>query len=322
MKAMRVYIGFPQAVGVTIAVFLFSLASFSQDTQSYTSEAGGSTSFLSRPNVAVAPADRGGNHIWEDSVYNEAVVLYKKGQYVKAVSVYKKACEGFAKACTNLGFMYLKGQGTEINHSLAAEYFKRGCERGNALGCTNLGIMYWVNSPPNNDKRAVDLFEQGCRNGDSDGCRDLGYMYKHGYAVLKDEAHAAELYRQADQLSHIHRIPFHMQDGLILVSLNIQDETAILIIDTGSVRTALNRKFLPAGLSLQPSATVSTMLGSGQAYEVNVNWKLDGRDIQLPVLLGDFNFPQGAVGLLGTDILGTFSSVRFDYANKVLILED
>ena len=95
-----------------------------------------------------------------------------------------------------------------------------------------------------------------------------------------------------------------------------------VIVDTGSKRTALNRKFLPPGWSLLPGATVSTIVGSTEAYAVDVNWKLDGRDIRLPALIGDFNFPYGASGLLGADVLGTFTSVRFDYVRMVLILED
>jgi hypothetical protein len=218
--------------------------------------------------------------------------------------------------------MYAKGQGVKMSHSLAADFYKRGCDNGNALGCTNLGIEYLVHDPPKNDGHAVQLFEQGCRNGDSGGCRNLGYMYGHGLGVLKNETRASELYQQADHLSHVHRIQFHLQDGLVLVSLTIQEETAILIVDTGSARTALKRKFLPPGWGLYPGATVSTILGNTQAYAVDVNWKLDGRDVRLPALIGDFNFPYGASGLLGADILGTFTSVRFDYVGMVLILED
>jgi Sel1 repeat len=313
---------FLQAAVVMILSLLACLRAFPQDSETATGDTGIDGSFISRLNAGIGPVERTGSIIWEDAVYNQAVALYKQGRYAQAASLYGRACNRFAKACTNLGFMYAKGQGVKMSHSLAAEYYKRGCDDGNALGCTNLGIQYLVRDPPKNDGHAVQLFEEGCRNGDSGGCRDLGYMYKHGFGVLKNETRASELYQQADQLSHVHRIQFHLQDDLVLVSLTIQGESAILIVDTGSKRTALNRKFLPPGWSLLPGATVSTIVGSTEAYAVDVNWKLDGRDIRLPALIGDFNFPYGASGLLGADVLGTFTSVRFDYVRMVLILED
>jgi hypothetical protein len=322
VRAMSPFNRFLQAAVVMIVSLLVCLRAFPQDTDTATGDPGVDGSFLSRLNPGIGPAERTGINVWEDAVYNQAVALYKQGRYAQAASVYGRACNRFAKACTNLGFMFAKGQGVKMSHSLAADYYKRGCDNGNALGCTNLGIEYLVHDPPKNDGHAVQLFEQGCRNGDSGGCRNLGYMYRHGLGVLKNETRASELYQQADQLSHVHRIQFHLQDGLVLVSLTIQEESTILIVDTGSARTALKRRFLPPGWGLYPGATVSTILGNTQAYAVDVIWKLDGRDVRLPALIGDFNFPYGASGLLGADILGTFTSVRFDYVGMVLILED
>jgi TPR repeat protein len=319
---MSLRFGLVQVAGGMIGLLVFCLRSFPQENKTYAAEAVIESTFLSTSNLTILPSEQGGNKAWKDAVYNEAVRHYKKGQFLEAASAYKRACNGFAKACTNLGFMYIQGQGVKMNYSHAAEYYKRGCDNGDPLGCTNLGIMYWKDELPKDDRHAVELFERGCRNGDSGACRDLGYMYKHGYGVSKDESRAAEQYQLADQLSHVHRIPIHMEDGLILISLNIQEESAVLIIDTGSSRTALVRKYLPQGYGLSPVQRVSTLFGSGQAYAVDVSWKFDGREIQLPALVGDFNFPVGAVGILGADVLGMFTSVRFNYSAMVLILED
>jgi TPR repeat protein len=315
-------IKFPEASGAAVGLLLFCLASFAQDSNTYALEREIDSSPISKFNAGTMRAERSVSKFWNDTIYNDAFSLYKRGQYAQAASTYMKACPGFAKACTNLGFMYSKGQGVKMSHPLAAEYYKRGCDAGNPLGCTNLGIMYYNGDLPRDDGRAVELFERSCRSRDSAGCRDLGYMYKHGYGVPKDETRATEQYQLADQLSHVHRIPFHVEGGLVLVSLNIQEENAILVIDTGSARTALNRKFLPPGRSLWPNEKVSTVFGDGQAYTIDVFWKLDGREIRLPALVANFNFPKGTVGLLGADILGTFSAVSFDYVNMILILED
>jgi TPR repeat protein len=156
---MLLRIRFSQVAVGMVGLLMFCLISFSQDNSSGEPEI--EASFLSRPNAAIGPAlERSGKYVWGDTVYNEAFRLYNKGEYTQAALVYKKACDRFAKACTNLGFMYNKGQGVTMSHSLAAEYYKRGCDDGNALGCTNLGIMYWKDDPPKNDSHAVELFER------------------------------------------------------------------------------------------------------------------------------------------------------------------
>jgi hypothetical protein len=317
---------FNRIISIVILLFVFRLVCFPQDSgETYTANTAefGLDSFLfSAPNSELVVGDKSRKHVWMDTIYNEGVALYKKGQFAQAASAYKRACDSFANACTNLGFMYNNAQGVKLSHSLAAEYYRRGCENGNGLGCTNLGIMYWRAVLQKDDKLAAEMFERGCRNGDSGGCRGLGYMYKHGYGVPKDETRAAEEDHLANRLSHVHRVPIHLEDGLVLVSLNIEDQTALLIIDTGASRTTLARKYLPAGWSLRSLETVQGLLGSSHAVAVDVDWKLEGRELQLPALVGDFNFPYGAGGVLGADVLRMFTSVQFNYSDMVLTLVD
>src|SRR5215472_1670444 len=256
LTVMTRCLGIVQLTGGLIASLAFCLFCFSQDNEI-------AGTFLPTPNPGIASAKPNEKIVLENTAYNEAVRLYKKGKYAEAASVYKKACGHFASACTNLGFMYNRGQGVKLNHSSAADYYRRGCDRGIALGCTNLGIMYWNRDLTENDRYAVELFERGCRNGDSGACRDLGYMYKYGDGVPKDESRAVEEYQLADRLSRVHSIPIQLEDGLILISLNIQDESVLLIVDTGASNTALVRKFLPSGLGLRPEQKVSSILGSG-----------------------------------------------------------
>jgi TPR repeat protein len=293
-----------------------------QDNNAHQSEEDAESIFIPAPNGAIVSAEPSKKSVWGDTLYNEGVRLYERGQYVEAAAAYKKACDRFAKACTNLGFMYSRGQGVKLNRPVAAEYYQRGCDEGDPIGCTNLGILYRNRALSKSDGGAIELFERGCRNGDSRACRELGYMFAHGDGVQKDENRAAEHYKLADELSHVHRIPIHVEDGLILVSLTIQDADALLIVDTGSSRTTLIAKYLPPGQDLKPTQMVETLVGTGQVHTVEVNWKLDDREIQLPALVGDFTFPHGAVGILGTDLLGMFKSVHFDYSNLVLILKD
>jgi TPR repeat protein len=95
--------------------------------------------------------------------------------------------------------MYRSGLGVKRDYALSAEFNRRGCQGGNALGCTNLGIMYWEGSLLKDDGRAVDLFSKGCQGGDSGGCLGLGFMYENGQGVKRDSRRAAEFYRKGCQ---------------------------------------------------------------------------------------------------------------------------
>jgi hypothetical protein len=315
-------VGLNHSLSVTLALILFSFGSFSQEKESF-SKGLGTDAFSSRPNGETRASVPSGGDPTDLTLYSEAVGLYKKGEYEQAASIYIRACNVIAKACTNLGFMYNSGQGVKKSHLLAARFYERGCNNGDALGCTNLGIMYSKDELPGDSKRAIDFFDRGCRGGDSRGCRGLGFLYEHGYGLAADKSHADELYRLGDRLARIHQIPFRLQDGMVLISPILNGETLLLIVDTGATRTAFNRRVLPPSLNLdQSTAVVSTLIGEQQVHSMGFSWSLDGRDIQGTALVGDFDFPDGAVGLFGADMLETFGSVRFDYVAMVLTLEE
>jgi len=310
------------SLGVTLALVACCFVSFSQDKAALTPSVG-MDAFSSHPNAETSASVRSGGDLSDVSLYNEAVESYAKGDYEQAVSSYMRACSVYAKACTNLGFMFNNGQGVKKSHLLAAEFYQRGCDNGNALGCTNLGVMYWKAEIPGDYKRAADSLDRGCRGGDGGGCRGLGFLYENGYGVPADKTRAAELYRLANRLARVHQIPFRLQDGMVLISPTLNGEGVLMIVDTASTRTTFNRKALPLSLSRNlPTAVVSTMIGDQKAYSWNFAWNLDGRDINLTSVVGDFKFPSGAVGLLGADMLETFGSVRFDYASLILTLEE
>jgi uncharacterized protein len=93
--------------------------------------------------------------------------------------------------------MYRRGIGLKRNYMLTSQFYRLGCEGGNALGCTNLALMYWYDEIPKDDKRAADLFKLACDANDARGCIGLAYLYENGQGVSKDVERAAELYRQA-----------------------------------------------------------------------------------------------------------------------------
>lgn len=68
-------------------------------------------------------------------------IKYKDGNgvdqdLIKARKLLKQSCENeFAHACYKLAFMYSKGQGVRLSHSIAAEYFGEACDLGHKDAC-------------------------------------------------------------------------------------------------------------------------------------------------------------------------------------------
>jgi hypothetical protein len=282
------------AVGLMAAI-LFSLALFAQDRASILA-----------------------NHLGEES-YGRAARLIEKGRYIEAATAYTVACDNlYAKACTDLGVMYRRGQEVRRNYPKAAELLLRGCDGGNGLGCSDLGLMYWEGVVPKDDHRAVALFQRGCDEGDNNGCRVLGFMYEKGQGVTKDQARAAMFYQKARE----HRIPFTAKGGLILIETKVNGAETKLIVDTGGT-TAFGMRFLPSAGPLDtPAESLDSLHGSSAVYPITVIWTLDGGDKKMPAVAGDITFPNNADGILGANALESFRSVRFDFLKSVLILED
>ena len=291
-----------------MAVFLFCLTLSSQGQEHPPLRTAESTN----PTEGTFQVGRGDN--------NRGAQLYQEGRYIEAAAAYRMECDHFnARACTDLGVMYRRGQGVRKDYHRAADLSLRGCDGGNAVGCTNLGLMYWNNVMPKNDERAAELFARGCDGGDNNGCRALGFMYENGQGVPKDQSRAALLYQMG---SGQHRIPFKVQEGMIVIETKISGEIVKLLVDTGGT-TALAMKFLPPERRLDsPTRTLELVHGSMDVYPVSLTWSLDGKDKKMSAIIGDFHLPEGTDGVFGADILETFRSARFDFSDSVLVLED
>ena len=255
----------------------------------------------------------------DEDEYSRAARLHRQGLYMEAAATYQIACDNLnAKACTDLGVMYRRGEGVKKDFPRAAQLLLRGCEGGNGLGCSNLGLLYWYGVMPKDDRRAVALFQRGCDGGDNNGCRVLGFMYEKGQGVTKDLNRAAAFY----QRSREHRIPFTAKGGLILIDTTVNGERTELIVDTGGT-TTFGMRFLPPARPVgAPTQTLDSIHGSSEVYPITVVWSLDGTDRQMPAVAGDINFPNNADGILGANALASFRSARFDFLNSILILED
>ena len=115
-----------------------------------------------------------------------------------AASYYRRGCDlGDARACTNLGVMFENAQGVYGDDVMAAELYDRGCEGGDSLGCTYLGFMYRSGrGVPASPVKAFELFRLGCDDSHSAACTHLGILYETGLGVRVDPGRAGRFYSQ------------------------------------------------------------------------------------------------------------------------------
>jgi Aspartyl protease len=124
------------------------------------------------------------------------------------------------------------------------------------------------------------------------------------------------------------RIRFHSVNGMILLDAEVNGKPATLLLDTGANDTSVDAR--SAGFSkMFPDKLRSTgVVGAeGRCAVREVRLTLDHRDWhnrRVCVMdLGDATRHIGTRidGLVGQDILRTFSAVRIDYKNQVVELE-
>ena len=132
-------------------------------------------------------------------LFEQAILLYKKGNFSGAADLNRKACDsGERQGCNNLGLMYYRGEGVAKDLNRAADLYKRACDAGGTGGCLNLGLMYLRGeSVPKDPNRAADLFKRACDGNLAQACTNLGLMYARGENLTQDLNRAAALYTRA-----------------------------------------------------------------------------------------------------------------------------
>ena len=131
----------------------------------------------------------------------ELGALYITGNGVTAdvntgLTAFDAACSGGELwACSNLG-LQLAGAADTAKSGL--DLLEKACTGGIAHACLNLGLQLASNKHVTPDlPRAATLFDKACNLGHAMGCSWLGRMYAQGLGVAKDLAKAEKLYTQS-----------------------------------------------------------------------------------------------------------------------------
>jgi uncharacterized protein len=73
----------------------------------------------------------------------DANAAYDRGDYATALPLFRSLAEqGDARAETNLGVMYSKGQGVAQDYAAAAKWYRKAADQEYALGQNDLGGLY------------------------------------------------------------------------------------------------------------------------------------------------------------------------------------
>jgi len=101
----------------------------------------------------------------------QGLEAYKQGNYKIAAEHFKKVCDrGFAGGCYNLGILYDMGKGVQQNYSKAAELYTKALQQ--------------------NYSKAAELFKKACDGGIAKGCYNLSILYHNGQGVSMNKSKA------------------------------------------------------------------------------------------------------------------------------------
>jgi TPR repeat protein len=113
----------------------------------------------------------------------------------------KAAEQGDAQAQTNLGWMYMQGQGgLAQNDAEAVRWYRKAAAQGLAAAQTSLGVMYMEGRGglAQDDAEAARWYRKAAAQGEAWGQGNLGWMYEKGRGGLaQDDAEAVRWYRKA-----------------------------------------------------------------------------------------------------------------------------
>jgi hypothetical protein len=131
---------------------------------------------------------------WAD--FDDALAAYRKGDFATAMDEWAILAKyGDAAAQTNIGEMYLRGEGVDKDRDIAIYWFRKAAHRDfpeaeYRLGRAHLG---------EDDEEAVRWFKTAVEHGHIQSLNSLAALYEQGQGVRQDLGEAFRLRQQAAQ---------------------------------------------------------------------------------------------------------------------------
>jgi cell division septation protein DedD len=136
--------------------------------------------------------------------FDAGLEAHAQGDYAQAHAEWLPLAEaGDTAAQANLGVMYLKGQGVDVDPAEAARWFLRAAEQGNPVAQDNLGQLYYLGEGvPKDVDAAAHWIKAAAFAGDPSAQLRLGTLYAHGIGVERDPARALLWWRKSAAQGH------------------------------------------------------------------------------------------------------------------------
>jgi TPR repeat protein len=98
------------------------------------------------------------------------------------------------RACVLFAAFQISGRGIPQDEAAGLRASKEGCDKGDPVGCFNVALNH---ASRENYILAAAFFDRACEGGDAGGCYELGLLYDDAKGVPFDSDRAAALYRRA-----------------------------------------------------------------------------------------------------------------------------
>lgn len=108
-----------------------------------------------------------------------AINLYNRGEYLEAYNLWKQdAKQNNPQAITNIGLLYLKGEGVAMDIAKAKKYFEKGISLNSSSSFFNLATMYQnaIGVKLDNDK-AIEYFKKAANLNHEGACFRLALTF-------------------------------------------------------------------------------------------------------------------------------------------------
>ncbi|MGH8710942.1 MAG: tetratricopeptide repeat protein [Burkholderiales bacterium] len=153
--------------------------------------------FFPAKNENAAPNDS--SNVQLSMSFQNGVNAYGRKDYTTALGIFRGlADQGDARAQTNLGLMYQRGEGVARDDAEAVKWYRKAADQGFVTAQFNLGYMYSKGiGVANDDTKAVKWYRKAADQGHASAQFNLGRKYAQGEGVTKDQSEAVKWFHKA-----------------------------------------------------------------------------------------------------------------------------
>lgn len=111
--------------------------------------------------------------------FNLAVKAYESKEYERAYGLFEEAVDENTDAMVNLAFMHMKGNGCNLSHERAREWFEKAAEKENGYALNSLGIFYEKGMGiAADEQKSFEYYKRAADTGHIDAQAKTGILYK------------------------------------------------------------------------------------------------------------------------------------------------